>query len=375
MSQPLCLIAAGGTGGHMFPAQSLAEEMLGRGWRVKLSTDARGARYAGGFPDAVEVVTVASATFARGGLIGKFVAPFRILGGVVTAVFRQMGDKPGVVVGFGGYPTIPAMSAATLLRTPRLIHEQNGILGRVNKVFAQRVTAVACGTWPTTLPDGIDAVHTGNPVRQAVLDRVGADYIAPGDYPMEILVMGGSQGARILSQTVPGALADLPTKLHQHVRVSHQARPEDLDDVVAAYSNAGISADVQTFFDDIPRRITEAQLVISRAGASSVADISAIGRPAILIPFAAAASDHQTANAKGLEEAQAAKVISEADLSQPVLSDEIAMILSQPEHAVAMARASQGKGIVDAADRLANLVEETAAGAPVTAEKNQRAGI
>ena len=197
MTAPLLVIAAGGTGGHMFPAQALAEVMLARGWRGKLSTDARGARYTGGFPEAVEIQQVSSATFARGGLVAKAIAPFRILGGVLGGIFGMLRDKPDVVVGFGGYPSIPALTAAWVLRKPRMIHEQNGVLGRVNDLFSKHVDAVACGTWPTTLPDGVSAEHTGNPVRAAVLERAGAGYIAPGDYPMELLVMGGSQGARI----------------------------------------------------------------------------------------------------------------------------------------------------------------------------------
>ncbi len=373
MTQRLCLIAAGGTGGHMFPAQSLAEALLARGWRVKLSTDARGARYAGGFPQSVEVAQVPSATFARGGFVGKLVAPFRILSGIAAALLRNLSDRPAVVVGFGGYPTIPAMSAAYLLRLPRLIHEQNGVLGRVNGVFARRVNVVACGTWPTDLPAGAESVHTGNPVRQAVLDRAGAEYIAPGDYPMSILVMGGSQGARILSQTVPAAMAALPISVRRHVRVSHQARPEDLEAAKLAYSEAGIDAEVEPFFEDVPRRITEAQLVISRAGASSVADISVIGRPAILIPFAAAAGDHQTANAMGLEQSQAAVVISEADLSPPVLTEEVARILSSPEVASAMVRGSLAQGIPNAAEKLTELVESISNGKSANAERMQEA--
>ncbi|MEY8840485.1 glycosyltransferase, partial [Cribrihabitans sp. XS_ASV171] len=161
------------------------------------------------------------------------------------------------------------------------IHEQNGILGRVNTFFAPRVDCVACGTWPTELPEGVEGIHTGNPVRAAVLERAGAGYITPGDYPMSILVIGGSQGARILSDVVPPAIAALPTEVLRHVRVSHQARAEDLERVAAFYAEHGIDADVQPFFKDVPRRMSEAQLVISRAGASSVADISVIGRPAI----------------------------------------------------------------------------------------------
>ena len=357
MTGRLLLIAAGGTGGHMFPAQALAEAMIARGWRVKLSTDARGARYAGGFPAAVEVVVSGSATFARGGVLAKLAVPFRILGGVLGATARMLIDRPAVVVGFGGYPTIPALSAAFLTGRPRMIHEQNGVLGRVNKIFAPRVHKVACGTWPTALPLGIEGEHTGNPVRAAVLERAGAGYIAPGDYPMSVVVIGGSQGARILSDVVPEAVARLPEALRRHVRVAQQARPEDLDRVVAAYEAAGIISEVAPFFADIPRRLYEAQLVISRSGASSVADISVIGRPAILIPFAAATDDHQTANARGLVEAGAAVLMTEKALDADTLAAQMAAILGQPKQAEAMARNALGQGRPDATERLVALVE------------------
>lgn len=186
----LLVIAAGGTGGHMFPAQALAEAMLAKGWRVKLSTDERGARYAGGFPDAIEINVVKSATFARGGIVAKLAVPFRILTGVAGAMWRMFRERPDVVVGFGGYPAIPAMVAAWVFRIPRMIHEQNGVLGRTNRVFAKRVDKVACGICPTTLPEGVEGVHVGNPVRASVLERAGAGYIPPGDYPMSILIMG-----------------------------------------------------------------------------------------------------------------------------------------------------------------------------------------
>ncbi|MDV7142612.1 UDP-N-acetylglucosamine--N-acetylmuramyl-(pentapeptide) pyrophosphoryl-undecaprenol N-acetylglucosamine transferase [Tropicimonas sp. TH_r6] len=369
MAQPLIIIAAGGTGGHMFPAQALAEALLLRGWRVRLSTDARGARYAGGFPDAVEIVEVGSATFARGGLLAKALVPFRILGGVIGASFRMLREKPAIVVGFGGYPTIPAMSAAWLLRLPRMIHEQNGVLGRVNEVFVKRVNAVACGTWPTSLPDGVEAVHTGNPVRSAVMERAGAGYIAPGDYPMELLVIGGSQGARILSDIVPPAIAALPMNLLQHLRVSHQARGEDEERVATYYAEHAISADVQPFFVDVPRRMSEAQLVISRSGASSVADIAVIGRPAILVPYAVAAGDHQTANARGLAEAEAAVVIPESRLEVETLSEQIRAILETPKAAMQMALNALTQGRPDATERLVEMVE-TLSGHAGDAEKN-----
>lgn len=360
MKPPHLVIAAGGTGGHMFPAQALAEAMLEKGWRVTLSTDARGARYTGAFPAAVTIRQVASATFARGGVAAKLMVPFRLLAGGLAALGRFALDRPTVVAGFGGYPSIPALAAAWLLRIPRMIHEQNGVLGRVNQVFAPRVDLVACGTWPTPLPEAIHGVHTGNPVRSSVLQRAGASYIAPGDIPMSILVIGGSQGARILSDMVPEAISRLPGPIRANLRVSHQAREEDMNRVVDAYVSAEVAAEVQPFFEDVPRRIVEAQLIISRSGASSVADISVIGRPSILIPFAAAAADHQTANARGLVEAEAAVLIPECALDPASLSEQILAILTTPGAAARMRENALAQGIPDATDRLATLVEQLA---------------
>ncbi|MCB1329051.1 MAG: UDP-N-acetylglucosamine--N-acetylmuramyl-(pentapeptide) pyrophosphoryl-undecaprenol N-acetylglucosamine transferase [Maritimibacter sp.] len=347
----------------MFPAQALAEAMLARGWRVRLSTDARGARYAGGFPDAVEIVEAASATFARGGALAKLAVPVRIAGGVLATVARFLGDRPRVVVGFGGYPSIPALTAAWLLRLPRMIHEQNGVLGRVNQIFGARVDLLACGTWPTLpMPAGAVPVHTGNPVRGAVAEVAGAPYTLPGGEKTRILVIGGSQGAHALSALVPAALAALPEALRAHITVSQQARAEDLDAVKAAYAETGIAAEVETFFTDIPARMSAAQLVISRAGASSVADISVIGRPAILIPYPHATGNHQSANARMLSDAGAASVFPEATLDAAGLSTEITAILSDPARAQAMAEAARGAGRPDATEALAGLVEDLGAG-------------
>ncbi|MEO0743779.1 MAG: UDP-N-acetylglucosamine--N-acetylmuramyl-(pentapeptide) pyrophosphoryl-undecaprenol N-acetylglucosamine transferase [Pseudomonadota bacterium] len=360
MTQPLLLIAAGGTGGHMFPAQALAEAMLKKGWRVKLSTDARGARYTGGFPHSTEIEQVSSATFARGGVLAKVAVPFRIATGVIGAVVKLLRDRPSVVVGFGGYPTIPAMSAATILRLPRMIHEQNGVLGRVNQIFSKRVDAVACGTWPTDLPEEVEGIHVGNPVRGAVLERAGAAYISPGDYPMELLVIGGSQGARILSDVIPPAIAKLPMHHLKNIRVSHQARGEDEERVRSYYEEYAITAEVQPFFHDVPRRMSEAQLVISRAGASSVADISVIGRPSILIPYAAATADHQTANARGLVDAGAAILIPESQLNVDAVAEQLAAVLDNPQGALQMANAALSVAKPDATEQLVTLVETLA---------------
>lgn len=353
---PLAVIAAGGTGGHMFPAQALAEVLVARGWRVALSTDARGAGYAGGFPQAVTRQVVASGTTAREGRVR---VALRLVAGVATAAARMLRDRPAVVAGFGGYPAIPALAAAWLLRVPRLLHEQNGVLGRVNAAFARRVDAVACGTWPTEVP--VAAEHTGNPVRAAVREKAGAPYIPPGDYPMSLVVIGGSQGARVLADVVPAALARLPEALRRHLRVAQQARPEDQDRVVAAYAEAGIPAEVAPFFADIPRRFAEAQLVIARAGASTVADLTVIGRPAILVPYAAALRDEQTANARGLVAGEAAIMIPEAVFTPDEVAEKVALVLGQPAAAARMAASALALGKPDAAERLADLAVRLAA--------------
>ncbi len=361
---PLAVIAAGGTGGHMFPAQALAEALLARGWRVALSTDDRGARYAGNFPEAVARRVVPSATPARGGLGEKLMVPLRIAGGVLKAAGGMLIDRPRVVVGFGGYPAIPALTAAWLLRVPRLIHEQNGVLGRVNEVFARRVQAVACGAWPTQLPGGVAGMHVGNPVRDSVRERTRSPYIPPGDYPMSLLVIGGSQGARILSDVVPPALALLGEDLRSHLRVAHQARPEDLERVEDAYAEAGIRAEVAPFFDDIARRFSEAQLVIARSGASTVADLAVIGRPSILVPLAAAIRDEQTANARALLKAEAAVLIPERHFTAEALAEQVEAVLTNPEAAERMAAGALTIGIPDAAERLADLVADIAGQPP-----------
>lgn len=358
---PLVLIAAGGTGGHMFPAQALAELLLAEGWQVTLSTDARGMGYAGGFPAAVTRRQVASATTARGGVVGKALAPFRILRGVLTALAEMRRMRPAVVVGFGGYPSIPALIAARILRIPTMIHEQNGVMGRVNRLFSRRVDRMACGIWPMQLPEGVAATHTGNPVRAAVIEAAGAPYIAPGQAPdgrLSVLIIGGSQGARILSAQVAEALAALPASLAEKLHVSHQLRAEDLERTRAIYDQAGIPAEVAAFFDDIPRRMADAQLVIARAGASTIAEIAAIGRPAILIPYAAAMADHQTANAKMLSDNGAATLIPESAFDAPTLTSAISAILTDPEKARTMADHARTLGRPDAATRLLTLVKE-----------------
>jgi UDP-N-acetylglucosamine--N-acetylmuramyl-(pentapeptide) pyrophosphoryl-undecaprenol N-acetylglucosamine transferase len=357
----LLVIAAGGTGGHMFPAQALAEEMLRRGWRVTLSTDPRGARYAGGFPAAVRRAVMASASFQQGGRLRRLAAPLLIGWGALSAVVAMLRDRPAAVAGFGGYPALPAMAAAVLLRVPRLMHEQNAVLGQVNRLFVRRVQAVAAGIWPVDVPPGTQVYHTGNPVRGAVRARAGSPYITPGDWPMDLLVIGGSQGASVLATVVPEALALLPEEVQGRLSVAHQVREADMAGARAAYDALGIRADIRPFFDDIPDRLATAQLVISRAGASSIADISVVGRPSILVPFPHALGDHQTANAQGLSDAGGAFVIAEGELTPDHLAGHIAAILQEPAGANAVAAAALAYGKPDAAAMLADIVEMIAA--------------
>ncbi len=360
MTAPLLVIAAGGTGGHMFPAQALAEAMLARGWRVRLSTDARGARYAGGFPREVERQVTSAGTLGQGSLGARATAPFAIAAGTVGQIAAMRRDPPACVAGFGGYPALPAMAAAVILRLPRLVHEQNGVLGQVNRLLARRVDVVACGTWPTELPEGTQAVHAGNPVRATVRQLAGAPYQPPGDGPLRIVVIGGSQGAGLFSRIVPAALALLPPEILARLEIAQQVRPEDMARVTDAYGELGVPAELRGFFEDVPERLAGAHLVISRAGASSIADITAIGRPAVLIPFAAATADHQTANARGLVEAGGAFMIREGELTPEGLAGTVTAILSDPEGAEAMAAASLAEGRPDAVEDLAELVEHLA---------------
>ena len=357
-TKPLAILAAGGSGGHMFPAQALAEELLMRGWEVKLSTDLRGARFTKNFPDAVKIETVSSATFSKRGLFFKIKTPFLILGGTFASLKAFWKHRPRIIVGFGGYPTIPALTASIFMRLPRIIHEQNGVLGRVNQLFAKKVNLVACGTWPTIIPENITSEHIGNPVRKEVLSRSGSPYIPPGSHPMSILIMGVSQGAKILSNIVPEAICNLPCEILNYIRVFQQAREEDCERVKSYYSNKGVACEVKPFFGNIASHLSEAQLIISRSGASSVADISVVGRPSILIPLGSAIRDEQTLNAYPLKKLRAATVIAEKNLTVKRLNKAVLKILSSPENASRMAVNAHKTVVLDATKKLADRVEE-----------------
>lgn len=359
---PVLVLAAGGTGGHMFPAQAVAETMLLRGWQVILSTDTRGSQYSAGFPEEVVVEIVSSGTFARPGLINKIFVPFYILTGIFAAYRGMRRRRPNVVVGFGGYPAIPAMGTAITLGIPCMLHEQNGVLGRVNGLFASRADKIISGTRPTRFPKNLKVQYVGNPVRQAVLKKHGSCYIQPSDYPMDLLVIGGSQGAKILSDIIPKAVALLLEPIRQNLRVSQQARVEDCKRVSEAYAKIGVRADVQSFFHDIPDRINRAQLVVSRSGASSIADISIIGRPSILVPLAAAIRDEQTANAQELVSSGAAILLTEDQFTPENVADQIQTILNDGKKAQSMADAALACAKPNAAVDIAAIIHDLVRG-------------
>lgn len=354
----VCVVAAGGTGGHMFPAEALARELASRGWRVVLATDARGEQYAHAFP-AEERLALDAATGS--GPIGLLKAGLAILKGVGQAqsAFARIGAD--VVVGFGGYPSAPALVAAVATRRPTLIHEQNAVLGRTNRMLAPAVGTVA-SAFPTLgrAPAKVKARAklVGNPVRpdiRALFDRA---YVAPeGDGPIHVLVTGGSQGARILSETAPRALAALPEAIRKRLKVQQQSRPETLESARQIYLEAGIAAEVAPFFRDMADRLSRAHLVIGRAGASTCSELAVAALPSVLIPLKIAMDDHQTLNARALSDAGAARVIAEDDLTVDSLTAALNEVLSDPTKLTAMSAAARSVAIPDAAARLADLVE------------------
>jgi UDP-N-acetylglucosamine--N-acetylmuramyl-(pentapeptide) pyrophosphoryl-undecaprenol N-acetylglucosamine transferase len=352
------VIAAGGTGGHIFPAQSLAQELAKRGRRVVLMTDDRGHNYAQSFPQA-EIVTVPSATFAGRGAVGKAMAVLRLARGALAAYVALGRVKPSVVVGFGGYPALPTMFAAARRGVPSVIHEQNAILGRVNRWLAPAVTRIASSFGKLAHLDPVLAdrvTMTGNPVRPAVLANARA-FGRPGG-TLNLLVFGGSQGARVFATLVPEAIAKLPSDLRGRLQLVQQCRPEDLEAARARYAGIGLQPTLSSFFGDMGERLAAAHLVISRAGASTVTELCAVGRPAILIPYPFAMDDHQTANAREMAEAGAAWTFAEAGLSADVLAAKITELAQSPVLLEAAAAKALSLGRSDAASRLADLVDE-----------------
>jgi UDP-N-acetylglucosamine--N-acetylmuramyl-(pentapeptide) pyrophosphoryl-undecaprenol N-acetylglucosamine transferase len=353
------MLAAGGTGGHLFPAFALAEELGRRKIAVDLITDMRGDRYGSGFP-ARTVYQVPSATLASKTPAGVGKTAIALSRGTKAAFDILKRVSPSVIIGFGGYPTLPPLIAAGLRKVPSAIHEQNAVLGRANKLLAKRVTGIATSFDRTKFLDGRlleKATLTGNPVRQAVLDAARRDYVLPtSDGVIRLLIFGGSQGAKFFSDSVPLALFALPDVFRKRLRVVQQAREEDLERVRDAYSEAGISAEVAPFFADLPARMAAAHLVIGRAGASTVAELTVVGRPSILVPLPHALDNDQLNNALRLSEKGGCWCFEQRDLSPERLADELQNLFVAPEALARAAQAAKNAGRPDSVERLADFV-------------------
>ncbi len=351
------LVAAGGTGGHLFPAEALAVALQARGVAVELATDERAERYGKSFP-ARETHIIPSATVRGRDPISLARTLFTLGGGTLKA-WRLLGRlKPIAVVGFGGYPTLPPVYAATLRGIPSVIHDANAVMGRANKLLAPRVTAIA------TSFDGVltgslaaKATRTGNPVRPAVVTAAGIAYPSHDlTQPLRLLVTGGSQGARVMSDVVPPAIEKLEPALRARLHIVQQARPEDRARVADTYRRLGVTAEVDPFFADLPQRIAQSHLVVSRSGASTVAELAAIGRPSILCPLPHALDQDQLANANVLVRAGGAIRLTQDHFTPERLAAEISGLAAAPERLAAMAVGARSAGALDAAERLADLV-------------------
>ena len=361
MSSKLAVVAAGGTGGHLFPAEALAQTLASRGWRIVLATDARGARFAEGFP-AEERIGLSAATFKSGDPIGMARAGLTIGQGVLQArsAFRRL--KPQAVIGFGGYPSLPAMLAAFSLNVPAVIHEQNAVIGRANRLLAGRASAVACA-FPTLkkAPASVArrAVVVGNPIRPPVRALFDQPYKKPGK-TIHLLITGGSQGARLLSELPPVAIQLLPEALRARLKVHQQTRTDSIDLARKAYAEAMVDAEIAPFFRDMASRLGEAHLVIGRAGASTCCELAVAGRPSILVPLKVALDDDQGQNARLLADAGAAEIISEDALTPESLAAVLQRLFEHPAELAKMAAAARSVAVPDAAEKLADLVERTA---------------
>jgi UDP-N-acetylglucosamine--N-acetylmuramyl-(pentapeptide) pyrophosphoryl-undecaprenol N-acetylglucosamine transferase len=360
---PLILLAAGGTGGHLFPAEALGVELIRRGLRVRLATDSRTLRYSGLFSkDMIDVVPSATVRGRAPWSLAHTGAMLAAGTAVSLKLVRRL--RPAAVVGFGGYPTVPPLLAARLLGTPGIIHEANAVLGRANRFLSGRVSAIA-----TSLPGVLDrdpalagkTTTVGTPMRPAILAAAAVKFVSPETAgPFRLLVVGGSQGARVMADIVPGAIERLEPALWNRLILTQQVREEDMARVRAIYDRLKIGAELAPFFNDLPARLASNHLVVSRSGAGTVAELGAIGRPSILVPLPGAIDQDQFANAGVLAKANGALRIAQADFTPDRLAAEISALAAEPGRLTAMAAAARSVGRLDAAERLADLVMKVA---------------
>ena len=367
MTRPV-VIAAGGTGGHMYPALSLAAELRTRGQPVIIACDARGARYLG--PDTEHRLIQAASPSGRWRTRVRGLGRLAI--GLAQSLWLLRSARPGAVAAFGGYAAVPIGLAAAMLRIPLLVHEQNAVLGRANRLIARRAARLAltfAATRGAEHVPGARQVVTGNPVRAEVAALRDRAYRAPAaDQPVKVLVVGGSQGARVFSEIVPAAIACLTTPERARLALTQQCRPEHLERVASAYAGLGLEAELASFFDDLPERMADAHLIVSRAGASSVAELLALGRPALLVPYRFAADDHQRANAEAVSRAGAGWLIEEAKLDGETLAGRLRIALDQPQQLTDLAHRAAALGRTDAASALADEVQSLVSPAAINTQ-------
>jgi UDP-N-acetylglucosamine--N-acetylmuramyl-(pentapeptide) pyrophosphoryl-undecaprenol N-acetylglucosamine transferase len=353
----LIVLAAGGTGGHVFPAEALAQELLAQGHRLALITDKRGTGYTGTL-GLIDTYHIRGQGIAGQGLVGKLKGVIALGAGVLDARRLLHELKPAAVVGFGGYASAPTVVAATQLGIPTVIHEQNAVLGRANRLLARRVNRV-CTSFDLARPAPAQAtvIRTGLPVRPAVAAMRNTPYATPdADGPFRIVVMGGSQGARIFSDVIPAAVRLLPESFRKRLEISQQCRPEELDRTHAAYADTGAHVELRCFFDNVPVLMANAHLLITRSGASTVAEATVVGRPSLLVPYPFAADDHQTANAQAVDAAGGAWMIRQPFFTPEDLAQRLNAFAVAPYSLAAAATAAAAFAVPDAAHRLADVV-------------------
>ena len=354
------VLATGGTGGHVFPAQAVATELEARGRRLVLITDRRGIGFGGALAN-IESHHISAGTPLARGPIARGLGIVKLVVGVREARRLLRHLQPVAVIGFGGYPSVPTMIAASRTRVATAIHEQNAVLGRANRLLASRVLRIATSFEQTSgiaSADRFKIAMTGNPVRPSIADLATNAYPIPErDGPLRLLIIGGSQGARVFAELVPAALALLPPQIRTRLNIVQQCRPEDMQQVRARHAADGIQAECAVFFEDLPTRLESAHLVICRAGASTVAELAAAGRPAILVPFPFATDNHQSANARALEAAGGAILLAEAEATAGRLAECLNGFLASSQALAQVARAALGIGRPAASQALADLVE------------------
>ncbi len=361
MTSRLVMLVAGGTGGHVFPAEALAAELAARGDRLVLVTDQRGGVY-GGTLKRIETHSIRAGGLAGKGLGASLNSGVQLAHGTWQSRSLLKRLAPGVVVGFGGYASVPTMLAAVLGGYRTAIHEQNAVLGRANRLLATRVARIATSfenSFGLPAQSNGKVVHTGMPVRSSIAAMREQPYPAlTGDGPINLLVLGGSQGARTISEVVPHAVGLLTGQWRERLRITQQCRPEDLERVKDTYRSLGVKADLDTFFRDVPERLSQAHLLICRAGASTVAEATTVGRPAILVPYPYAIDDHQTRNAHAVDEASGGWLMPEDAFTAESLAARLDALFGLPATLQKAAVAARASGRPDAARRLADMILE-----------------